>query len=306
MESNTKNRKTQIITTIVVIALALGGSYYYVKNWMNIVYTNDAFVNSYRIDLSTDLLLRLMDLRVDEGDRVKKGEILAVMQQDILDSEREENKALVESATKNIEVKKAFFEKIQNDYTRATQSIEDEIISAQEFDHIEKDFETAKAEYQKAIADQYLAKTKVNVVNSYLHHTYIYAPFDGVISKRWVWEGDVIRQGQPMLTMYDRERVWILANLSEKKIEHVKIGDPVDIHIDAYPGKTFRGKVFVIKSAAASQFSVIPQNNATGNYTKVAQRIPIKISIESPSIKDLYIFPGMNAEVKIHVDKNNK
>ena len=88
----------------------------------------------------------------------------------------------------------------------------------------------------------------------------------------------------------------------EKKIEKVKIGDPVEISVDAYPNKTFYGKVFTIKSAAASQFSVIPQNNATGNYTKVAQRIPIKITLDSASSDNqLYLFPGMNVEVKIKV-----
>ena len=105
--------------------------------------------------------------------------------------------------------------------------------------------------------------------------------------------------------MYDRERVWVQANLSEKKIKKVKIGDLVEISVDAYPGKTFYGTVFTIKSAAASQFSVIPQNNATGNYTKVAQRIPIKITLDTSfSEQGLYLFPGMNVEVKIKVQRS--
>ena len=160
-------------------------------------------------------------------------------------------------------------------------------------------------EVLKALADTVLAKSKVQLINTYLSHTLIYAPFDGVIAKRWIFTGDVMRPGQSLFTMYDRQRVWVQANLSEKKIKKVKMGDPVEILVDAYPNKTFYGKVFTIKSAAASQFSVIPQNNATGNYTKVAQRIPIKITLDSPSPdSQLYLFPGMNVEVKIKIQGN--
>ena len=88
-------------------------------------------------------------------------------------------------------------------------------------------------------------------------------------------------------------------------MENVKIGDEVEIHVDAYPDKKFHGKIFVIKGAAASEFSLIPQDNATGNYTKVAQRVPLKITIEGskgPQEDDcLYLFPGMSAEIKIRV-----
>jgi membrane fusion protein (multidrug efflux system) len=94
--------------------------------------------------------------------------------------------------------------------------------------------------------------------------------------------------------------VWVLANLEETKMKNVKLGDRVEIHVDTYPGRTFHGKVYVVKGAAASQFSLIPQDNATGNYTKVAQRIPLKISIENAT-DSTYLFPGMSAEVKIKV-----
>ena len=91
--------------------------------------------------------------------------------------------------------------------------------------------------------------------------------------------------------------------ISWEKIQNVKIGDSVEIHVDAYPGYIFQGKVFVIKGSAASKFSLIPQDNATGNYTKVEQRIPIKITIEKPrdfpTHKPCYLLPGMSVEVKI-------
>ena len=106
--------------------------------------------------------------------------------------------------------------------------------------------------------------------------------------------------GQAMFSLYDLTDVWVVANLEETKMERVKIGSSVEVTVDAYPGQVFHGKIFVIKEAAASEFSLIPQDNATGNYTKVAQRIPLKITLNRSEATP-YLFPGMSAEVKIKV-----
>lgn len=291
-----------LIGGILIVSLIMSWVGFIIFEHNRYVSTNDAFIDSYRIDLAPDILSRIVALEVDEGDLVHQGQVVAVLQQDIFHSQKVEAKAALESALYNISVEKAHLEKVQADYFRATKGIQDQIISSQTFDHIQKDFEKAEATYNKSIADAELAKTRIALINTYLNHTYIYAPFDGVIAKRWVFTGDVMRPGQALFTMYDHKRIWIQANLSEKKIKKVQLGARVEISIDAYPDRKFYGKVFTVKSAAASQFSVIPQNNATGNYTKVAQRIPLKISLEyAPSESQLYLFPGMNCEVKINI-----
>lgn len=290
-----------IVGVVVVIALGIGGFYFY-QYESEYVSTNDAFIDGFRIDLSPDILGRIVELTVDEGDFVQRGQIVAVIQQDIFESQKLEAEAALESAIKNVALQKAHLEKVRNDYWRAEQGIRDQIISPQDFDHKQKDFEMAAAAFTKAEADAFHAETKVNLINTYLNHTLIYAPFDGQIAKRWVFTGDVMRPGQSIFTMYDQGQIWVQANLSETKIKKVKLGDEVEISVDAYPDRKFYGKIFTIKSAAASQFSVIPQNNATGNYTKVAQRIPVKISlIPAEPTEPLYLFPGMNVEVKIKI-----
>ncbi|MCP5506084.1 MAG: HlyD family secretion protein [Chlamydiales bacterium] len=286
------------ILLLIMIASVVG---VYVIQGEKVVATEDAFIDGYRIDLGPDILGRIVELKVDEGDFVKQGDVVAILQQDIFNSQKVEAEAALESAMNHVSVEKAHFEKIRNDYCRATKGIQDRIISNQEFDHVQKDFEMAEATYKKALADVLLAESKIGLINTYLDHMVIVAPFDGKIAKRWAFTGDVMRPGQAIFTMYDHRQIWVQANLSEKKIEHVKIGDRVEIHVDAYPDKKFNGKIFTIKSAAASQFSVIPQNNATGNYTKVAQRIPIKMTLQCQDEEDLYLFPGMNVEVKIRV-----
>ncbi|MCB1110870.1 MAG: HlyD family secretion protein [Chlamydiia bacterium] len=299
-EVKKKRHWPYLIGGIVLVALIASWVGYLIVQDEEYVSTNDAFIDSYRIDLSPDILGRVIELKVDEGDLVRQGEVVAILEQDIFLSQKVEAEAALQSAIQNVAVQKANFEKIRNDYIRATKGIQDQIISSQSFDHFQKDYEMAEASYKQALADAELAESRIIVIQTYLNHTFIHAPFDGVIAKRWIFTGDVLRPGQSLFTMYDRARVWVQANLSEKKIQKVKLGAPVEISVDAYPDRKFYGKVFTIKAAAASQFSVIPQNNATGNYTKVAQRIPVKISLDSTTPDaSLYLFPGMNVEVKI-------
>lgn len=305
-EIKKKNRFGKRIIVLFVI-LALGASAFTVWKifFQNYVYTNDAYIDAFSVDISADVLERIIALNVDEGYTVKQGELLAIMQPNIPMSKKQEAEARILAMQKEVEFQDAFFKKIRNDYERAVLGIRDEIISNQDYDHRQKDFEMAQAKLETAYANLELAQKQLQVIDTELTHYYVYAPMDGYISKRWVLTGDVMQPGQTMLTMYDLKNVWVLANMSERKMQYVKPGDTVEIHVDCYPEYTFHGKVFVLKKAAASQFSLIPQNNATGNYTKVAQRIPIKITIEPPedfpASQPLYLFPGMSVEVKIKV-----
>lgn len=304
--AKTSRLRKWMITSTGLLILVVGGFFAY-EHYEKTVYTEDAFIDAFRVNLSPDVFTgRIVDLTVDEGYYVKKGEVVAIQEQDILISQKNEAQAFLLSAKKQVNIENAQFIKLSEDYGRALQAIKDKIISIQAFEHVQQDYGMAQASYEKALADQDLAEKKIDVIDTYLHHTYIYSPCNGIIAKRWVFTGDVVRPGQALFSFYDSDNVWVQANLSERKIEKVRLGDRVEIHVDAYPDRKFYGNVFVIKAAAASQFSVIPQNNATGNYTKVTQRIPIKISLETPDNDPntpLYLFPGMNVEVTIHVKK---
>ncbi|MGA8164833.1 MAG: HlyD family secretion protein [Waddliaceae bacterium] len=292
------------VAAFILFAIAAAAVFYFMKT-RDYVWTNDAFIEGYGTDLSANVTERILGLYCEEGDVVKKGDLIAQLQNNVPLAQKKEAEAQIESLAKEIRVKKAYYKKIRNDYIRALEGIEDKVISAQDFDHSEKDFKMAEAELELAYANSELAKEQLDVIKARLTHYTIHAPQDGVIAKRWVWVGDVTTPGQSLFTMYDLENVWVTAFLEETKIENVALGGSVEIKIDAYPGYIFRGNVFTIKGAAASQFSLVPQNNATGNFTKVAQRIPIKISLslpeDFPKDKPLYLFPGMSAEVWIKV-----
>jgi len=265
--------------------------------------TNDALIDGFKVTVSSDISARITKLYVDEGDFVKAGDLIADMDDTIPQSQKMEAEAKIVSLRASVMVEEFNFEKVRNDFERAVKGFQEGVTSAQELDHAQKNFAIAKSKLERAQAELEHAISQLGVIETVLTHAKVYAHIDGKIVKRWVYEGDVMTAGQAMFSLYDLKDVWVLANLEETKMENVKIGDEVEIHVDLYPDKKFHGKIFVIKGAAASEFSLIPQDNATGNYTKVAQRIPLKITIEPSkgSDKGLYLFPGMSAEIKIRV-----
>lgn len=300
-----KKSQKGLIALLVSAPLVLGALAYWLYFITHFVYTNDALVDSYRMDLGPDILRRVVALYADDGDIVEENQLLAQFQADIHDAEKEAAVAKVWVMEEEVRLQEVMMEKAKNDYSRAAQGYEERIIPFEKYDHMHKDYGIANFRYQKAIKDLELAKKELDVIEAKLFHTKVFAPRRGIVSKRWGMTGDVLQPGEVLFTVYDLETVWILVNLNEKKIQHVKVGSPATVTIDAYPGWKFTGHVYVIKGAAASEFSLIPQDNATGNYTKVAQRIPMRVTIEKPKDwpedKPLYLFPGMSAEVKIKI-----
>ncbi len=115
-----------------------------------------------------------------------------------------------------------------------------------------------------------------------LGYTKIYAPGDGTVGERQVRAGQLVSPGTQVISFVDLTK-WVLANYRETQLTNVKVGDPAELQIDQFPGQVFRGKVLEIAPASGSQFALLPPDNATGNFTKVVQRIPVKIALDDPS-----------------------
>jgi multidrug resistance efflux pump len=152
-------------------------------------------------------------------------------------------------------------------------------------------FESLNGKLEEARAVLELAKLK-------LAHTAVTSPINGVVAKKVAKLGEVIKSGQPIAVIVDLDNVWVEANLEETKVEYVRLGQSVDLKVDAYPNTMFAGKVVNIGAAAASEFALIPENRSAGSFTKVAQRIPIKIEILD-STRPLR--PGMMVVVGIDI-----
>jgi len=113
-----------------------------------------------------------------------------------------------------------------------------------------------------------------------LSYTHIVAPSDGVVSRKTVEVGQYVQAGQPLLDVVPLEDVWVVANFKETEIRDVSPGDHAEIRVDAYPGRSFRGHVESLSPATGARFSLLPPDNATGNFTKVVQRIPVRIHVD--------------------------
>ncbi|MBU6383490.1 MAG: HlyD family secretion protein [Verrucomicrobia bacterium] len=304
-ETPTNPKKTiswkMLFSGLGVFLIVLAGIVWYLHA-RKYVWTNDAYLDGYQIQISADIEARIITLYVDEGDTVRQGDLLCQLDESIYNSQREDALTNVDLLQETVKLQKIEMEKLRDIYRVAKQEYDNQIISYIDFDKIEKDFHFAMANFKVAEANLKNGIAKLGVIEEWLRHTKIYAPRDGAISKRWVVAGDVAQIGQPLFGLTDVNNIWVTANLEENKVGHLQPGDPVEIHIDAYPDRTFTGSVFVVRAAAASQFSLIPPDNATGNFTKVVQRLPVKIWLNVPESKEpLYLYPGMSAEIHVKV-----
>lgn len=131
-------------------------------------------------------------------------------------------------------------------------------------------------------------------------YTLITSPIDGVVSKKSVNVGDTVQTGQPLMAIADQRHLWVLANLKETQIRNVRVGQPVDINVDAFPHVVFKGTVESLSPATGATFALIPPDNASGNFTKVVQRVPIRIAIDPKSDPQGLLRQGLSVEVNIN------
>ena len=177
------------------------------------------------------------------------------------------------------------------------------------------EFQEARAELQEARAE----RERLNVLDGELDMLFhreaslrarveqqkldladrvIGSPIDGVVDRAFVEAGEFVTQGQRLLLIHDPKHVWIEANIKETQIRKLKLGQPVEVHVDAYPDEQFKGKVVSIGHTTTGKFALLPNPNPSGNFTKITQRLPVRIGVEQKAEK---LSPGMMVEVKIDV-----
>jgi membrane fusion protein (multidrug efflux system) len=126
------------------------------------------------------------------------------------------------------------------------------------------------------------AKAALETARLNLSYCTIVAPIGGYIAQKNVQVGDRVQPGQPLMAVVPLQEAYIEANFKETQLEHIRIGQPVTIEADTYPGYTYRGKVVGIRAGTGAAFSLLPPENATGNWIKVVQRVPVKIVLDNP------------------------
>jgi multidrug resistance efflux pump len=159
------------------------------------------------------------------------------------------------------------------------------------------------SEGEHVLADQIIGQQdNNNLPTSSLDQAALRSPIDGTVIRTLVKEGEVSSPGQTVAMVVDTKKLYVSANIEETVIHKIREGQKVEISLDNYPGKVLTGTVKEISKATASTFSLLPSTNTSGNFTKVTQRIPIKISIDDNQGLDLS--PGVSTTIKIHLKSN--
>ncbi len=330
-EESKKNRLRVYIPLGIVIIIVLAGAWYWYRDYSRYISSDDAHVDAENVSVGSKIIGRISSVYGNEGDKVKQGTLLADLDSTDLLAQRNQSVALkaqtqanlsqsevkYSSDNKSIRVLEINLERADDDMKRAKSQSDGGVITPEQFDHIRKAYETASAQLEaskaqllvsrsmisSAAASVEAANAQIKVLDAQLKNTRLYAPADGVIAKRWLLPGDVVQPGQSVFTITISKNLWIVAYLEETKISQIHAGQSVRLTIDAFPDVKFNGKIFLIGSSTASVFSLIPANNASGNFTKVTQRVPVRISIESADknkeISSFNILSGMSVVVKI-------
>jgi membrane fusion protein, multidrug efflux system len=332
MVPNTKKNKVKVYIPLgIVIIAVLAGAWYWYRDYTKYISTDDARIDADNVTVGSKMLGRIVAVYAQEGDVVTKGKLLAELDSSDLIAQRNQAIALRVQASTNLGQANAKFtsdqqslkvveinlERAKEDLDRAKKQSEGGVITEEQYAHITKAYEAAsaqadasealiavsKSQISSASAAVETANAQIKVLDTQLKNTRLWSPGNGVIAKRWLLPGDVIQPGQSAFTLTDDSKKWVITYLEETKISEIQNGKTVRFTIDAFPHVKFYGKVFLTGTSTASVFSLIPASNASGNFTKVTQRIPVRISIDSADngkdISSFNILPGMSVEVKI-------
>jgi membrane fusion protein (multidrug efflux system) len=270
-----------------------------------------------------DLKVRLQQAEADlheaeaaVGSRGRAGQTQAQLQA---------TRAEAASAQASVSAAEADYHKAAADVERYRKLAAQKIVSAQQFDAAEAAAAQAAAKLEAArrqaaaagsqvsasgaavrSADARLAAAQAAMSNAglQLSYAYITAPVAGIVAKRNAEIGALVQVGQTLMSIVPDENVWVTANLKETQLTHVRVGDRAEFTVDAYPGRSFEGRVESLSPATGARFALLPPDNATGNFTKVVQRVPVRIAVDQPAGSPVPLRPGMSVDVTIETGKN--
>jgi membrane fusion protein (multidrug efflux system) len=325
----------------LVVAILVVGALLYWLDARHYESTDDAFIDAHVANTSSQISGRVTGIFFDDNQDVTRGQTLIEIDrrdyQEKLDQARASlgtaaaqlaqaqaqlgvQKANLEQAVAQVRVSEADSLQAEQDLARY-KGVDPRAVTRQDVDKTtatartsqarleasrgavtgaHAQIDAASAQIQAAAAG--LREAQVNVDNAELQlsYTVITAPIDGRVTKRNVEPGTYVAPGQALVAIVPRD-VWVTANFKETQLTGMKPGDPVDIKIDSYPDITFHGRVDSLQSGTGSVFSTLPAENATGNYVKVIQRLPVKIVFDDDRLANVHLAPGLSVVPRVKV-----
>jgi membrane fusion protein (multidrug efflux system) len=330
------------VIAFVVLAAVAAAAWYYVNYMAPFESTDDAFVEGYVTFVSPRVSGPVVKLLITDNQTVKAGDLLLEIDprdyQTALDQAKADlavaetrvrqadtqitvDQAKADQQTAAVAAAEAVAKRAEADRARY-QSVRSESVSKSQLDLAETEASSTGAQVEvaknqaKAAAAQVerdrsdldtakaqvlQSRTRVDQAELQLSYTKITAPRDGRITRRTVEQGAYVQTGQALLALVPDD-LWVVANFKETQLDKIRPGQPVSMRVDAYPGREFKGKIDSLQAGSGARFSLLPPENAVGNYVKVVQRVPVKIVFDQP-LNDpaLDIAPGMSVEPKVRV-----
>lgn len=321
------NRRPFIILALVLIALAAGGGVYYVQA-QRFASTNDAQIEGPIHRIAPRIAGQVKKVLVHDNQHVKKGQVLVVLddrneqvaldraQADLAQAQAQLSlrQADLGQARANVKVADANLYKAKRDADRYAR-VNPQAVTPTTRDAITAELRAATA--KQAVAEQRVTgaeagvtaataamkAARVGVENARLQISYtkIRAPADGHIAEKAVRTGNVVKAGTALMALVG-DRIWVTANYKETALSRIHPGQTATIHVDAVPGVAFKARVASIQHGTGSIFSLLPAENATGNYVKVVQRVPVRLVFDDKRVKNYLLAPGMSVEPYIRVE----
>ena len=333
-----KRLRLVLLVVIPLIALA-AGSYFYLTSGRYIS-TDNAYIGAQKVLITPDISGKIAKVTVTEGQRVSAGDALieidsepfritVAMTQARLDSVKTDFanlKANLASATRRITLARETVDLKQRDFDRKNTLLTNRAGSQVDVDNSQTAVVAAKTQLEmleqqeQAFRNQLLGDTNLPIekyppyaqtaamleqAKRDLDHTVLRAPIAGMATQvSSIQMGRYVAAGTPVFSLIDDTKPWIDANPKETDITHLRIGQPVSISVDTFPGRTFRGVVAAVSPGTGAQFAILPPQNASGNWVKVVQRVPIRIEFSNnEDVRELR--SGMSVTVDIDTGRQN-
>ena len=325
-EENDKNKlpvkKRYFFIFLAVVGIIVGA--YFLYDAMGYQSTDDAYVETTTVSVAPKVAGEIEKVFIKDNQPVKAGDIVAIIDKrdyevKVAQAQAAYEKAILNqnNAHANLEAANSEIELAQKDVERYENLYAAGAVSKQTLDKARTHLDSVKARQitadqaifsadpshssKVADADLNVLKAQLDAANLALEYTEIKAPIDGTVSNKRVETGMLVQPGTPLFVIVPND-VWVVANFKETQLEHMKIGQEVDIKIDTYPHKTFKGKIDSIQRASGAKSSLFPPENAVGSFVKIVQRIPVKIVFtEKIDPEEYSIIPGMSVVPKVHI-----
>ena len=321
-----KKHKALVILLLIAVVGGWFGMNMFITGKTRIE-TDNAFVEARIVPVSSRVSGAVARVMVTDNQFVRQGDLLVEIDQQ--DYQLQKTKAVagvgvaenetggeylkVEAARAAMQTARARHDQTIQDLDRGEKLFNREVIPKEQLDRLitarrvtesqlketEENIKRARAEAGLGVKSGGRAKVLerkalLQEAELQLSYTRIHAPRDGYITRKSIEPGVNIQAGQALMALVPLQDAWITANYKERQITHIKPGQPVEFKVDAYPGRTFSGRVDSIMAGTGAAFSLLPPENATGNYVKVVQRVPVKMTIDAASDPEHLLRVGMS------------